>query len=50
MKIQLNLNYNPTFTAKQKNLELVIRIGLKDTVKRLAYCLSNSVLACVLRG
>lgn len=44
--IPLILNYKPLFTGKYKNMKAFIKIGLKDTVKMLAYCLSNSVLAC----
>lgn len=41
--IPLTLNSKPLLTGKYKNMKVFIKIGLKDTVKMLAYCLSNSV-------
>jgi len=48
--IPLILNCKPLFTGKYKNMKVFIKIGLKHSVKMLAYCLSNSVLAYVLRS
>lgn len=44
------LNYNPLFTARCKNVKVVVRIGLRDTAEMLARCLSNSALAGVVRS